>query len=116
MERISDLMIAEISTILLRKVKDPRVKYVTVTDVRVSKDLKLATVFFSVLLDDVDKKPVLEGLNRAAGFIRNELFQILKMKSVPRLTFKIDPSIEYGAHIHKLLHSIHEGNEDDEGE
>lgn len=114
MERISDLMIAEISRLLLRKVKDPRVKFVTITDVKVTRDLKSATVFFSVLLDDMDKEEVLEGLNHAAGFIRRELFQDLRMKSVPTLNFKIDESIEYGAHIEKLLHSIHEGKEEDE--
>lgn len=113
-ERISDLMIAEISQILFRKVKDPRVKNVTVADVKVSKDLKSATVFFSVLLDDVDKEEVLDGLNHASGFIRSELFHRLRIKSIPKLIFKIDPTIEYGAHIQKLLHSIDKENEGDE--
>jgi len=116
MKKISDLMVVEISKILLRRVKDPRVKYVTVTDVEVTKDLKSATVFFSVLLDDLDKQQILEGLNHAAGFIRSELFPQLRLKSVPTLVFKIDASIEYGAHIEKLLHEIHEGNVKDEKE
>lgn len=114
MERVSDLMIAEISRILLRKVKDPRVKYVTVADVRISKDLKSATVFFSVLDDKLDKEDILAGLKNAAGFIRSELFHTLDLKTIPTLIFKIDPSIEYGAHIQKLLHSIHEGKQEDE--
>jgi ribosome-binding factor A len=114
MARISDLMIAEISAILLRKVKDPRVKHVTVADVEVSKDLKKARVFFSVLMDDIDKAEVLAGLNRAAGFIRSELFHKLRLKSIPTLTFEIDPSIEYGAHINELLHRIRDEKEEDE--
>ncbi len=114
MERVSDVMIAEISRILLRRVKDPRVKYVTVTDVEISKDLKSATVFFSVFDDKLDKEDILAGLNHAAGFIRSELFHALDIKTIPSLSFKIDPSIEYGAHIQKLLHTIQEGKEEDE--
>ncbi len=113
MARISELMISEISHILLRKVKDPRVKYVTVSDVEVAKDLKRATVFFSVLIDDMDKEEVRKGLNRAAGFIRSELFHTLRLKSIPTLTFEIDPSIAEAAHINALLHGIHDGKEDD---
>ena len=114
MERISDLMISEISRILLRKVKDPRVQHVTISDVDVAKDLKTAKVYFSVFLEEVDKDEVLAGLNRAAGFIRSELFHVLRFKSIPRLIFKVDPSIEYGAHIEKLLHTLHDGKEEDE--
>lgn len=114
MERISDLMISEISQVLLRKVKDPRVRHVTISDVDVSRDLKTATVYFSVLLDSQNKDEVLAGLNRAAGFIRSELFHILRFKSIPKLIFRIDPSIEYGAHIEKLLHTLHDGKDEDE--
>lgn len=114
MAKISDLMIAEISRILLRKVKDPRVKHVTITDVKVTKDLMSAKVFFSVLLDDLDPEEILKGLNHAAGFIRSELFRHLRIKSVPTLIFKIDPSIAYGAHIEKLLHTIHQERSEDE--
>lgn len=113
MARISDLIISEISHVLLRKVKDPRVKYVTVTDVEVAKDLKRATVFFSVLMDDIDKGEVQKGLNRAAGFIRSELFHTLRLKSIPTLTFEIDPSIAHGAHINALLHGIRDGTDED---
>ncbi len=114
MERISDLMIAEISRILLRKVKDPRVRHVTISDVDVTRDLKTAKVYFSVLPGEVDQKEVLDGLNRAAGYIRSELFHVLRFKSIPRLIFKLDPSIEYGAHIEELLHTLHDGKEEDE--
>ena len=113
-ERVSDLMIAEISKVLFRKVKDPRVKHVTIMDVKVTKDLKLATVYFSVLLDDMDKKEVLDGLTHAAGFIRSELYRVLRMKYIPHLVFKVDPSIEYSANIQKLLHSIDEGKGENE--
>jgi ribosome-binding factor A len=114
MAKISDLMISEISKTLLRKVKDPRVKHVTVTDVEVTRDLKQATVYFSVLMDNLDKEEVLDGLNHAAGFIRSELFHRLRMKYIPKLVFKIDPSIEYGAHMQKILHAIQEGKSPDE--
>ncbi|NOY53843.1 MAG: 30S ribosome-binding factor RbfA [Deltaproteobacteria bacterium] len=114
MERISDLMISEISQVLLRKVKDPRVRHVTISDVDVARDLKTAKVYFSVLPGGMDKDEVLDGLNRAAGYIRSELFHVLRFKSIPRLIFKLDPSIEYGAHIEKLLHTLHNGKDEDE--
>jgi len=117
MERISDLLISEISQILLRKVKDPRVRHVTISDVDVARDLKTAKVYVSVFLEEIDKDEVLDGLNRAAGYIRSELFHLLRFKSIPRLIFKWDPSIEYGAHIEELLHTLHDGkDEDEEGE
>lgn len=110
-------MIAEISRILLRKVKDPRVHHVTISDVEVAKDLRTAKVYFSVLTEDLDKDEILAGLDRAAGYIRSELFHTLRIKSVPKLIFKLDPSIEYGAHIEKLLHTLHERKDgEDEGE
>ncbi len=111
-ERVSDLMITEISDILLRKVKDPRIRYVTVSDVDLTKDLKTATVYYSVLMQHLDREEIQAGLNRAAGFIRGELFHRLRLKVVPTLVFRIDPSIEYGAHIEELLHQIQEGEDE----
>jgi ribosome-binding factor A len=116
MARVSELMISEISAILLRRVKDPRVKHVTISGVKVAKDLRQATVYFTILIDEVDRKDVLTGLNRAAGFIRRELFDRLSLKTIPHLTFKFDPSIEYSAHIDEILHSLKEETPEDETE
>ncbi len=116
MARISELMISEISAILLRRVKDPRVKHVTISGVKVSKDLRQATVFFTILIDETDRKEVLAGLNRAAGFIRSELFDRLSLKTIPHLTFKFDPSIEHSAHIDEILHALKKEAAEDETE
>lgn len=103
-ERVSDQMKQEIADILMRKIKDPRIGFVTVTDVEVADDLRNAKVFVSVY--GSDKAETLKGLDSAAPFIRSELGHRMRMKFVPELLFRYDESVERGAHIMELLHDI----------
>ena len=103
-ERVSDQMKQEIADILMRKIKDPRIGFVTVTDVEVADDLRNAKVFVSVY--GSDKASTLKGLDSAASFIRSELGHRMRMKFVPELLFRYDDSVERGAHIMELLHDI----------
>jgi len=103
-ERVSDQMKQEIADILMRKIKDPRIGFVTVTDVEVADDLRNAKVFVSVY--GSDKASTLQGLESAAPFIRSELGKRMRMKFVPELLFRYDDSVERGAHIMELLHDI----------
>jgi len=103
-ERVSDQMKQEIADILMRKIKDPRIGFVTVTDVEVADDLRNAKVFVSVY--GSDKASTLKGLESAAPFIRSELGKRMRMKFVPELLFRYDDSVERGAHIMELLHDI----------
>jgi len=103
-ERVSDQMKQEIADILMRKIKDPRIGFVTVTDVEVADDLRNAKVFVSVL--GADRAATLKGLESAAAFIRSELGRRMRMKFVPELLFRYDDSAERGAHIMELLHKI----------
>ncbi len=96
----------EIADILFRKIKDPRIGFVTVTGVDVAADLKNAKVFVSIY--GTDKEKTLEGLRSATPYIRSELGKRMRMKSIPELLFRYDSTVEQGAHIMELLRTIEE--------
>ena len=104
-QRVGDLLREEISDIVLHRLKDPRIGFVTITGVDVTDDLKIAKIYVSIFKDE-DKKTTLEILNSAKSFIRSELSKRLRMKSIPSIEFRLDASIEYGNKIDKLLKMI----------
>lgn len=104
-QRVSDLIREEIADIIMNKVKDPRLGFVTVTGAKITEDLKIATVYISILKKE-EKEAALEIINSAKGFIRAELAKRLRMKFIPSLTFRIDESLEYGVRIERLLKEI----------
>jgi ribosome-binding factor A len=93
----------EISSMLVRGLKDPRIGFVTVTGVDMSPDLRHARVFVTTMGSAAEKKASLEALQRAAGWIRHELGQRIRMKFLPEIVFRADVSQEYGEHIDQLL-------------
>jgi ribosome-binding factor A len=105
-ERVSDQIKREIADILLRKIKDPRVGFVTVTDVVLADDLRNAKVFVSVF--GPRRQESLKGLESACAFIRAELGRRLRLKFIPELLFRYDDSAERGSHIMELLHEVEE--------
>jgi ribosome-binding factor A len=104
-DRVNELIREELSLLLLRNVKDPRVNQglVTITEVQVSPDLRNATVFVSHLGADDERPGVLAGLANAAPYLHRELEHRLKMRHAPLLTFIFDPSIERGARLASLI-------------
>jgi ribosome-binding factor A len=96
----------EIADILMRKIKDPRIGFVTVTDVDVADDLRNAKVFVSIY--GGDKTATLKGLESASAFIRAELGRRMRMRFTPELLFRFDATVEQGAHIMELLRTIEE--------
>ncbi|HEX9019897.1 MAG TPA: 30S ribosome-binding factor RbfA [Nitrospirota bacterium] len=110
-ERVRDQMKREIADILMRKIKDPRIGFVTVTDVELSDDLKNAKVFVSTY--GGDREATFQGLKSASAFIRSELGRRLTMRSVPELLFRFDSAVEQGAHIMELLREIEHNKEKD---
>lgn len=112
--RVNELLRAEISDLILREVKDPRVGegMVTITEVRVSPDLRHATVFVSHLGTEEERAHALDGLQRAAPFMHRELVHRLKMRTVPELVFRFDPSIERGARLSDLIRKVSTENRD----
>jgi ribosome-binding factor A len=97
----------EIMAIIHRELKDPRIGFVSITNVRMSPDLRSARVRISVLGDEAGQQGTLAGLRSAAGLIRRELGRRLEnLKFSPELRFELDPSIEYSVHISKRLREV----------
>lgn len=105
-ERVNELLKTEISDIIRRAIKDPRLGFVTITDVEVSKDLRHAKVFVSVFGDEQAKKESIAVLQSASGYIRGEFGRRVHMKIIPEITFKIDTAVEHGARIFELLQQV----------
>lgn len=114
--KVGEQMKKELGEIIGRKIKDPRIGFVTVTDVQVTGDLQQATVFISVLGDDEQKENTLKGLAKAKGFIRSEIGQRIRLRKTPEIFFEFDESIDYGNRIDTLLHQIHDEERSKENE
>jgi ribosome-binding factor A len=93
----------ELSDVIRLELKDPRVGMITITDVEVTPDHKLAKVFFTVLGDQTCIEETARGLNHAAGFLRSELAHRFEMRSVPQLAFVYDASVERGVRLSHLI-------------
>ncbi len=105
-DRVSDQIRMEIADILMRRVKDPRVGFVTVTAVDVTADLKQAWVYVTVLQQGAQEVETLDALSRAEGFIKGELGRRLKLRYVPALTFVKDTSVDRVTRVMSLLDDI----------
>jgi len=105
-EKVAEAVHEIISELLVKGLKDPRIGFVTITGVKVTDDMHLATVYFTVIGSDEEKKATDQGLNSAKGFIRKELGKNLRMRSVPEVAFRYDESIEYGYRIETILKEI----------
>jgi ribosome-binding factor A len=109
-QRLNILLREEIADLIMRKVKDPRLGFVTVTDVEITNDLKIAKVFIS-FMNDADIDISMEILDSAKGFIRSELSKRVRLKYIPSLEFKIDKSVRHGSRIDELLREIKDKDE-----
>jgi ribosome-binding factor A len=105
-EKVAEAIHELISQLLVKGLKDPRVGFVTITGVKVTDDLHQATIFFTVIGSDEEKKATGQGLQSARGFIRTEVGKSLRMRYVPELIFRYDESVAYGSHIESLLKEI----------
>lgn len=109
--RVAEQMKKELGEIIRRRLKDPRIGFVTVTDVEVTGDLQQATVFITVLGDDKKREETLKGLAKAKGFIRTEIGQRIRLRRTPELSFEFDESSVYGNKIDNLLRQIEKTEE-----
>lgn len=110
--RLGEEIRKEVSDIIFRHVKDPRLGMVSITDVEVTRDLSYAKIFFSVLGDEQQRDQSTEGLTKATGFIRSELAKRIRVRHIPELTFVYDGSLEHGARINAILREIGPGGEE----
>ena len=107
-ERLANVLVKEISNILMTEIKDKDIKFVTITHIDLSSDLSYAKVYFTTLLENDKKEKCLKDLNGAKGFIRNELIKRkIEIRKMPEFTFIFDESIEYGNKIEKIIEDIH---------
>ena len=105
-DRISEEIKKELSNII-RELKDPRIPLMTsVVSVSVTNDLRYAKAYISIMGNEDEKKDAIKGLQSAAGYIRREIGNRVNIRCVPEFTFCIDTTIEYGARINDLLHSV----------
>lgn len=102
--RVADNIMKEIALLLLNKIKDPRVRNVTITQVDVSPDLRHAKVFYTCGDDAADE--VAKGLKSAKGFMKKHLARVLEMRYTPDLDFSYDKSIKYQQDMERLLKEI----------
>lgn len=114
LNRIRSMMKDELAVLVNRELKDPRVPSITITDVQITRDVKLATVFFSVLSIAENKsdpeitKIALDGLNSAKGYLKRQISQIMNLRMMPDLQFKEDKGLENTLRVAEILKQLEE--------
>jgi ribosome-binding factor A len=101
-ERIREIL----SQLVQREVADPRLQHVTITEVSVDPEMVYATVYVNALGDESRQAEVMDGLRRAAGFLRRETGKRIRLRSTPELLFRWDTTLERGEHINRLLDEL----------
>jgi ribosome-binding factor A len=104
--RVGELIQSEISELMLRHLKDPRLQMSTISHVEMSSDLRHARLYISHLGSEVEQEAALKGFERAAGFIRKQLGKRLRLRYVPQLSFQLDTAIAYGVKVSHILHDL----------
>ncbi len=107
-ERVGDLISREVSLILDRELKDPRLGFVTITGTDVTDDLRFARVYVTILGDESQVQESLKGLKSAEGFVQHLIGERIRLKYVPKISFHIDDSDLRGARIDQLLKEVME--------
>jgi ribosome-binding factor A len=108
-ERVDELLRQEITEILAREVADPRIGFVTVTDVETAPDLRHARVWVSIIGEQSEKDATVAALGRAMGFVRRELGTRLRLRRIPELHVRLDETAERGTRVLQLLQELEEG-------
>ena len=104
--KIQEFIKQEVSSIILRDLKYPRLGFVTITDAKITGDLREATVYVRLFGSDEQKKGTMEALRSANGYIRSEVGKRLQIRYAPQIEFKEDTSLDYGIKIDKILKDI----------
>lgn len=114
-QRVAEQIHKEVSALLVKGLKDPRIGFVTITGVEVTPDLHLARVYFTVVGEEGARRETEKGLKNSIPYIRRILGRHLRMRYVPDLLFLYDTSLEYGNRIESLIQEIHSESGDDPG-
>lgn len=105
-ERVADFLIRELSVLIQREVRDPRLNMVNITAAEVSRDMGYAKVWVTFVETEKDQTEALKALNNAAGFLRSLLAKEMQMRTVPKLRFIYDESVHRGAHLSNLIDEV----------
>ena len=111
--RIANRIQEELSEIILKRVSDPRLTDVSITDVKVDKELAYANIYFSALEGTKRVDEILKGFTSARGFLRSELASRINLRTFPRLRFHWDPTFEHAERIDKLISTLNIYNDSD---
>jgi ribosome-binding factor A len=106
-KRVADAIKDSVARIILSELSDPKIGFVTVTRCHISRDLKNATVYFSVMGDEVTQRQSLEHLQGACGYIRRRLGQMVMFRVVPQLRFALDDVLAEEMHVNEILSELH---------
>jgi ribosome-binding factor A len=109
-DRVSGLIQQVLSEILQKGINDPRLKMTTITNVKMSRDLRVARIYFAISGGQQSVEEVVRGFESARGFVKRSLASKLGLRYMPELKFFYDDSFDYGAHINKILKSIETDN------
>ena len=107
-EKVQEFIKQEASKIILNDLKDPRIGFVTVTDVIVTNDLRKAKIYVSLFGSDEAKAETFKGLNSSLGFLRSEIGKRVNLRFVPEMSLHIDESLDKSDHIQKILLKINQ--------
>jgi ribosome-binding factor A len=110
-DRIDELLRQEIGAILAKDVQDPRIGFVTVTDVETAPDLSTARVFVSMIGQPAEREVAMRALQRAMPFVRHELGSRIRLRRIPELQLRADDSMERGTRVLQLLHELEAGED-----
>ncbi len=110
--QVAELLHQELSQLIQFEARDPRLGFVTVTDVEISPDLRQARVYFTVLGDEEDIQSTMAGLESAVDYFRRMLGQSVSLRYVPQLSFAYDASVERGRRVEGLLNEIRQEHDE----
>jgi ribosome-binding factor A len=113
-ERVAEQIHKEVTRLLMEQVKDPRVVDVSVSEVKVSRDISYATLYYTIADDQADLQEIAQGLRSIEPFLRHEVGRLMQLRQVPELRFKYDSSVAYGRKIDALLRQVQTDLDDDE--
>ncbi len=106
-KRVADAIKDSVAKIVLSELSDPKIGFVTVTRCHISRDLKNATVYFSIMGDEATQQQSLEHLQGARGYIRRRLGQMVTFRVVPELRFALDDVLAHEMHINEIISDLH---------
>lgn len=113
-QRTADQIQTILSELMLREMRDPRLQGLTITDVRIDRELQYADIYINALGDDSREEEIMEGLERATGFMRKELANRMSLRTVPQLHFHWDATLAHAERISQVLDSLNIPSEENE--